>query len=122
MHIYSPFYWLILKKTILFSGFKNPYKKYAKQENSILLMNSIFRTEKWGEAKTRVWEDSSLCSEITTKNAVQEFNLLWKYCKETIGIEFFCNLGHQIQSGNMKSYFAAKIVFWCLNGQSPLTA
>ncbi len=25
--IQSPFYWRILKKTILFSGIKNPYKK-----------------------------------------------------------------------------------------------
>ncbi len=25
--IYNPFYWRILKKTVLFSGFKNPYKK-----------------------------------------------------------------------------------------------
>jgi hypothetical protein len=31
--IHSPFYWRISKKTILFSGFKNPYKKSAKQEN-----------------------------------------------------------------------------------------
>jgi hypothetical protein len=25
--IHSPFYWRILKKNVLFSGFKNPYKK-----------------------------------------------------------------------------------------------
>ncbi len=25
--IHSPFYWRILKKTILFCGFENPYKK-----------------------------------------------------------------------------------------------
>ncbi len=31
--IHSPFYWRNLKKTILFSGFKNPNKKSAKQEN-----------------------------------------------------------------------------------------
>jgi hypothetical protein len=29
------------QKTILFSGFKNPYKKSTKQENSSLFMNSI---------------------------------------------------------------------------------
>jgi hypothetical protein len=40
--IYNPFYWRILKKTILYSGFKNTYKKSAKQENSSLFMNSIF--------------------------------------------------------------------------------
>jgi len=39
--IYSPFYWRILKKAILFSGFKNPYKKSTKQEKSSLFMNSI---------------------------------------------------------------------------------
>ncbi len=38
--IHSPFYWRILKKTILNSGFNNPYKKSTKQENSSLLMNS----------------------------------------------------------------------------------
>ncbi len=26
--IHSPFYWADLKKTILFSGFKSPYKKF----------------------------------------------------------------------------------------------
>jgi hypothetical protein len=38
---HSPFYWRILKKTILFSGYKNPCKKSAKQENSSLFMKSI---------------------------------------------------------------------------------
>ncbi len=37
-----PYYWRILKKTILFSGFKNPYKKSSKQENSSLLMNCYY--------------------------------------------------------------------------------
>jgi hypothetical protein len=37
----SLLYWRILKKTIFFSGFKNPYKKSAKQENSSLFENSI---------------------------------------------------------------------------------
>ncbi len=39
--IHSAFYWRILKKTVLYSGFNNPYKKYAKQQNSSLFMNSI---------------------------------------------------------------------------------
>jgi hypothetical protein len=39
--IRSPFYWRILKKTILFSGFKILTKKSATQENSSLFMNSI---------------------------------------------------------------------------------
>jgi hypothetical protein len=37
--IYSPFYWRVLKKTILW--FKNTYKKYAKKENSGPCMNTI---------------------------------------------------------------------------------
>ncbi len=39
--IHNPFFWQILKKTKLFSGFKNPYKKSAKQENSSLFTKSI---------------------------------------------------------------------------------
>ena len=35
--IHSPFYWRNLIKTMILSGFKNPYKKSAKQENSSLL-------------------------------------------------------------------------------------
>ncbi len=27
--IHRPSYWRILKKTIVYSGFKNPYKKFA---------------------------------------------------------------------------------------------
>ncbi len=35
--IHSPFYWRMIKKTILFSGFKNPYKniREAKKIESI---------------------------------------------------------------------------------------
>jgi hypothetical protein len=39
--IHSLFYWRIVKKTTLFSGFKNHHKKSSKQENSSLFMNSI---------------------------------------------------------------------------------
>jgi hypothetical protein len=39
--IYGPFYGQILKKTMLFVGFKNPYKKSRKQEKSRVFMNSI---------------------------------------------------------------------------------
>ena len=39
--IHSILYWRILRKTIVFSGFKNSYKKSAKQENSSLFMNSV---------------------------------------------------------------------------------
>jgi hypothetical protein len=39
--IHSSFYWQILKKTILFYGFENPFKKIREQDSSILFMNSI---------------------------------------------------------------------------------
>ncbi len=55
--IHSPLYWRILKKTILFSGFKNYTKKSAKQENSSLFMNSILQSGKMrleNQKKTRV--------------------------------------------------------------------
>jgi len=67
---HSPFYWRILKKTTLFSGFTNPYKKSAKQENSDLFKNSILLYGKIiveNQTKTRVWEDPSLCLETSTK-------------------------------------------------------
>ncbi len=51
--ILSLFYCRILQKTILYSGYKTPYKKSSKQENSSLFMNRI----------------------LQTKTAVQEFHL-----------------------------------------------
>jgi hypothetical protein len=33
------------------------------------------------QAKTWVWEDSSLCPETSTKNAVQEFHLKTNACR-----------------------------------------
>jgi hypothetical protein len=48
-----------LKKTILFSGFQNPYKKSAKKENSSLFLNSIFK------GKMRVETRQKLESEKT---------------------------------------------------------
>ncbi len=38
-----------------------------------ILKNGKMRVE--NQTKTRVWEDSSLCTENSTKNAVQEFHL-----------------------------------------------
>ncbi len=46
--IHSPFYWRILKKTMLYSGIKNTCKKLAKQENWSLFMNSIVERKNWG--------------------------------------------------------------------------
>jgi hypothetical protein len=39
--IHSPFYWRFYKKTILFFGFKNPYKKLRNKKSSSLFKNSI---------------------------------------------------------------------------------
>jgi hypothetical protein len=39
-------HWQISKKTILFFGFKNPYKKIRKTKNSCLFMNSILWNRK----------------------------------------------------------------------------
>jgi hypothetical protein len=44
--IHNAIYCWTLKKTILFSGFKNPYKKSAKQENLNLSMNGILKNGK----------------------------------------------------------------------------
>jgi hypothetical protein len=59
--IHSPFYWRILKKTVLFSGFKKPYNKIRKTRKAD--KNSSLRRIEF------------LCSETLTKNAVQEFHL-----------------------------------------------
>jgi hypothetical protein len=44
--IYSPFYWRILKKTILFSDAKIPYKKICETRKHDLFMNSILKNGK----------------------------------------------------------------------------
>jgi hypothetical protein len=41
----SPFYWRILKKTILFCGLKTPYKKSAKQKTRVYSCKAFWRTE-----------------------------------------------------------------------------
>jgi hypothetical protein len=57
--------------------FEKPYKKSAQQENSSLFMKSILQNGKMRVETQTVWEDLSLCQEILTKNAIQEFHL-WK--------------------------------------------
>jgi hypothetical protein len=55
--VHNPFFWLIWKKTLLISGFKNPYKKIREQENSSLFMNSILKDRKMraeGQTETQV--------------------------------------------------------------------
>jgi hypothetical protein len=39
--IHSPFYWRILKKTILFFGFKNPYEKIGETRKLESIQDSI---------------------------------------------------------------------------------
>ncbi len=58
----------VLKKTILFSGFKNPYKK---------------------SDKNRAWEDF-LCPETSFKNAVQEVNPR-KFCNIEFLLKSYIN-------------------------------
>ncbi len=77
--IHSPFYWQILKKTKLYSGINNRYKKIREisklesfHDGSILL-NKKMRVE--NQEKTLVFSDSSLCPETSTEIAVQELHL-----------------------------------------------
>jgi hypothetical protein len=58
---------------VLFSGFKNPYKKSAKQENSSQIMKSILPKGKIrveNQTKIRVRDDFMLRN--LTKNTVQD--------------------------------------------------
>jgi hypothetical protein len=55
--IHSPFLWQILKKTILFFGFKNPYKQSAKQEK--LRVEGRKSVKNSSSEKTRVYEQKS---------------------------------------------------------------
>jgi hypothetical protein len=90
--IHSPFHWRILKKTILFSGFKDPNKKIReirklKSIHDNILQNGKLRVE--FPTKTQVCEDLSLCPKTSTKYAVQEFHLC------TIGenvLVYFCGI------------------------------
>ncbi len=77
--VFCLFYWQIVKKTTLLSGFKNPYKNINETRKLESIREQHF--VKWKNAgtenqtKTQVWEDSSLCPETLTDNAVQEFIL-----------------------------------------------
>ncbi len=75
-------YLQIFKKTILFSGFKNPYKKSAKQEDSSLFMNSILKNEEMrAENQTKIEsEKTSVYAQkprlnILSKNSISEGTL-----------------------------------------------
>ncbi len=76
--IHSPFYWRILKKTLLFLVFKILTKNPRNKKTQVNSWTGFCRTEKFRvdrQTKTHVWEDSSLCPETSTKNVVQEFHL-----------------------------------------------
>ncbi len=74
-----------LKKTIIFSGFKNPHKK-IRETSKLESIHVQYFVERKIEGrkldKTRVWEDSSLCPEPSTKNTVLEFHLGTKKIEE----------------------------------------
>ncbi len=70
----SPFYWRILRKTILFSGFQNPYKKICKTRKLESVLEKHFVERKnvgRKQDKTRVWDDFSLCPKTSTKNTIK---------------------------------------------------
>ncbi len=83
------------QKTILFSGLKiltkkNPRDKKTWVYSWIAFCRTEMRVGK--QAKNQVWEDSSLCPEISTKNAVPEFHL-WTGIKNNFQLtRVFCSL------------------------------
>jgi hypothetical protein len=73
--IHSPFYWRILKKTILFFGFKNTKK--IRETRKLEYIHEKHFVEQKNEGRK---PDSSLCPETSTRNAVQEYDLSkWQY-------------------------------------------
>ncbi len=46
--LHSPFYWRVLKKTILFSGYKNPYKNPRDKKTRVYSWIGFWRTENEG--------------------------------------------------------------------------
>jgi hypothetical protein len=71
--IHSPFYWWILKKAILFLGFKNPCKKILETRKIESILEYHFVEQKNEGRKPD--KNSSLRPETSNKNAVQEFHL-----------------------------------------------
>ncbi len=58
--IHSLFTGGFLKKTRLYSGFKNTYKKSLKQENSNSFINSVLLKEKWGWKTRQKFESEKI--------------------------------------------------------------
>ncbi len=63
----------ILTLVLIILTKKNPRNKKTQVYSWITFIELKMRVE--NQTKTRVWEDSSLCPETSTKNAVQEFHL-----------------------------------------------
>jgi hypothetical protein len=75
--IRNPFYWRILQKTILYSGFKNLHKEICE----IRKLESIHEKQcvKRKNECRKLDKGSSLWPETSTKYAVQEFHLRMVY-------------------------------------------
>ncbi len=71
---------------MLFSGFKNPYKKIRVTRKLESIHEQDFVEWKNYGSKTRVREHSSLCPETSTKNDVQEYHL-WQTTMNANGKE-----------------------------------
>jgi hypothetical protein len=70
-----------LKKTILSSVFKNPYKKIRETRKCVSIQGIENQTKPESDITP------SLCPEISAKNDIQEFNL---YTGSNVG-RLFCN-------------------------------
>ncbi len=68
--IHSIFYWRILQKAFVFSGFENPYKKSAKQENE--RKNEGRKTDKYSSLKRLAFMPRT-----STKNSFKN-SISWK--------------------------------------------
>ncbi len=69
--IHSPFYWRILKKTILFSGFKNSHKKICKTRKLESIHERKYKGRKLDKNLSLRRLEFMPSPEISTKMAVQ---------------------------------------------------
>jgi hypothetical protein len=71
--IKSAFYWRVLRKTILYSGFKKSIKQ-IRETKRLRSVNEKHFVE-WKNEGRKPNKDSSLCTETSTKYYVHEFHL-----------------------------------------------
>ncbi len=80
LDIHSPFYWRIVKEPKLFSGFKNPFKRFRTRK--LEYIHAQHFAERYNEGrkpdKKSSLRDPSFCPEASTKYAIKEFLLLFK--------------------------------------------